>query len=57
MFVYFNIGKETVNATLFNGLVMCRAIRAYNFKTGHKVVFIYCSSAIILIFTLHKLIY
>lgn len=38
-FIKTSTGKETVNATLFNGLVMCRAIRAYNFKTGHKVGF------------------
>lgn len=31
-------GKETVNATLPIGLVMCRAIRAYHRKTGFKVV-------------------
>nr|CAG4636305.1 EOG090X08W6 [Eubosmina coregoni]SVE69897.1 EOG090X08W6 [Eubosmina coregoni] len=38
-FIKTSTGKETVNATLYNGLVMCRAIRAYNFKTGYKVGF------------------
>ena len=31
------LGKETVNATLPIGLVMCRAIRAFNRKTNFKV--------------------
>lgn len=34
---YGSLGKETVNATLPIGLVMCRAIRAYYRKTGFKV--------------------
>lgn len=36
-FIKTSTGKETVNATLPIGLVMCRAIRAYNNKTGFKV--------------------
>lgn len=35
--IHVAVGKETVNATLPIGLVMCRAIRAYNRKTGFKV--------------------
>lgn len=38
-FIKTSTGKETVNATLPIGLVMCRAIRAYNKKTGFKVGF------------------
>nr|SVE81416.1 EOG090X08W6 [Daphnia magna] len=38
-FIKTSTGKETVNATLPIGLVMCRAIRAYNRKTGFKVGF------------------
>nr|SVE73655.1 EOG090X08W6 [Daphnia atkinsoni] len=38
-FIKTSTGKETVNATLPIGLVMCRAIRAYNRKAGFKVGF------------------
>lgn len=38
-FIKTSTGKETVNATLPIGLVMCRAIRTYNRKTGFKVGF------------------
>nr|CAG4634893.1 EOG090X08W6 [Alona affinis] len=38
-FIKTSTGKETVNATLPIGLVMCRAIRAFNYKTGFKVGF------------------
>nr|CAG4646384.1 EOG090X08W6 [Macrothrix elegans] len=38
-FIKTSTGKETVNATLPIGLVMCRAIRAYRQKTGHEVGF------------------
>nr|CAG4649470.1 EOG090X08W6 [Scapholeberis mucronata]SVE93716.1 EOG090X08W6 [Scapholeberis mucronata] len=38
-FIKTSTGKETVNATLPIGLVMCRAIRAYHHKTGFKVGF------------------
>nr|CAG4648737.1 EOG090X08W6 [Polyphemus pediculus] len=38
-FIKTSTGKETVNATLPIGLVMCRAIQAYHQKTGHKVGF------------------
>nr|CAG4638561.1 EOG090X08W6 [Cyclestheria hislopi] len=38
-FIKTSTGKETVNATLPIGLVMCRAIRDYNHKTGYKVGF------------------
>nr|CAG4651114.1 EOG090X08W6 [Simocephalus serrulatus]SVE94337.1 EOG090X08W6 [Simocephalus serrulatus] len=38
-FIKTSTGKETVNATLPIGLVMCRAIRAYNRKTGFQVGF------------------
>jgi hypothetical protein len=34
------LGKETVNATLPVGLVMCRAIRDFYLKTGFKVAFL-----------------
>ena len=34
-----NLGKESVNATLAVGLVMCRAIREYWEKTGYLVGF------------------
>lgn len=38
-FIKTSTGKETVNATLEFGLVMCRAIRDYYDHTGHKVGF------------------
>ncbi|MCC6739878.1 MAG: deoxyribose-phosphate aldolase [Planctomycetia bacterium] len=38
-FIKTSTGKETVNATLSNGLVMVRAIRDYRQATGHKVGF------------------
>nr|CAG4647188.1 EOG090X08W6 [Megafenestra aurita]SVE92489.1 EOG090X08W6 [Megafenestra aurita] len=38
-FIKTSTGKENVNATIPIGLVMCRAIRAYNRKTGFKVGF------------------
>lgn len=37
-FIKTSTGKEAVNATLPVGLVMCRAIRDFNEKTGKKVV-------------------
>jgi len=36
-FIKTSTGKESVNATLPIGLVMCRAICAYQHRTGHKV--------------------
>jgi deoxyribose-phosphate aldolase len=38
-FIKTSTGKETVNATLEFGLVMTRAIREYQDRTGHKVGF------------------
>ncbi|MCE9584980.1 MAG: deoxyribose-phosphate aldolase [Planctomycetes bacterium] len=38
-FIKTSTGKEAVNATLANGLVMVRAIRDYFQETGHKVGF------------------
>jgi deoxyribose-phosphate aldolase len=38
-FIKTSTGKETVNATLQFGLVMTRAIRDYQERTGHKVGF------------------
>jgi len=38
-FIKTSTGKESVNATLPIGLVMCRAISAYHHRTGHKVGF------------------
>lgn len=38
-FIKTSTGKESVNATLEVGLVMCRAIREYELKTGYKVGF------------------
>jgi len=38
-FIKTSTGKESVNATLEVGLVMVRAIRAYQAATGHKVGF------------------
>lgn len=38
-FIKTSTGKEAVNATLANGLVMVRAIRDYQQQTGHKVGF------------------
>ncbi len=38
-FIKTSTGKESVNATLPNSLVMVRAIRAYYEQTGHKVGF------------------
>jgi deoxyribose-phosphate aldolase len=38
-FIKTSTGKETVNATLENSLVMVRAIREYLERTGHKVGF------------------
>nr|CAG4644918.1 EOG090X08W6 [Leptodora kindtii] len=38
-FIKTSTGKETINATLPIGLVMCRAIREYNHKTGYEVGF------------------
>jgi deoxyribose-phosphate aldolase len=38
-FVKTSTGKEAVNATLSNGLVMVRAIRDYLHQTGHRVGF------------------
>nr|CAG4641828.1 EOG090X08W6 [Eurycercus lamellatus] len=38
-FIKTSTGKETINATLPIGLVMCRAIQAYYVKTGFKVGF------------------
>ena len=38
-FIKTSTGKEAVNATLANGLVMVRAIREYQHQTGHKVGF------------------
>src|SRR5262249_40398277 len=38
-FIKTSTGKEKVNATLPVGLVMTRAIRDYQDKTGHKVGF------------------
>jgi len=38
-FIKTSTGKESVNATLAVGLVMCRAIREYNEKTGFRVGF------------------
>lgn len=38
-FIKTSTGKESINATLPIGLVMCRAIRAYKQRTGHKVGF------------------
>src|SRR5699024_10558942 len=36
-FIKTSTGKESVNATLEVGLVMCRAIREYELKTGYKI--------------------
>jgi deoxyribose-phosphate aldolase len=36
-FIKTSTGKESVNATLPVGLVMCRAIREYQERTGHMV--------------------
>ncbi|KAF0246377.1 MAG: deoxyribose-phosphate [Planctomycetota bacterium] len=38
-FIKTSTGKESVNATLANGLVMVRAIREYREQTGHQVGF------------------
>jgi len=38
-FIKTSTGKESVNATPAVGLVMCRAIRAYESRTGHRVGF------------------
>jgi len=38
-FIKTSTGKETVNATLQNSLVMVRAIRAFHEQTGYKVGF------------------
>lgn len=38
-FIKTSTGKESVNATPAVGLVMCRAIRAYEARTGHRVGF------------------
>lgn len=38
-FIKTSTGKETVNATLEVSLVMCRAIREYELKTGYMVGF------------------
>ncbi len=38
-FIKTSTGKESVNATLANSLVMVRAIRAYHEATGHRVGF------------------
>ena len=38
-FIKTSTGKESVNATLPVGLVMVRAIRAYEERTGHKIGF------------------
>ena len=38
-FIKTSTGKETMNATLPYGVVMCRAIRAYEERTGYKVGF------------------
>ena len=38
-FIKTSTGKESVNATLEVGLVMVRAIREYQERTGHKVGF------------------
>ena len=38
-FIKTSTGKEPVNATLPVGLVMCRAIREYQERTGHLVGF------------------
>src|SRR5206468_2091836 len=38
-FIKTSTGKESVNATLSVGLVMARAIRDYNERTGYKVGF------------------
>lgn len=38
-FIKTSTGKETVNATLPIGIVMCRAIRDYHRETGRKVGF------------------
>ncbi len=38
-FIKTSTGKETINATLPNSLVMVRAIRAYHEQTGYKVGF------------------
>jgi len=36
-FIKTSTGKEGVNATVPVGLVMCRAIREYHRRTGHRV--------------------
>ena len=36
-FIKTSTGKESVNATLPVGLVMCRAIREYHERQGYKV--------------------
>ncbi|MBK8023651.1 MAG: deoxyribose-phosphate aldolase [Chloroflexi bacterium] len=38
-FIKTSTGKESVNATLEVGLTMCRMIRAYQERTGHKIGF------------------
>jgi deoxyribose-phosphate aldolase len=38
-FIKTSTGKETVNATLEVSLIMCRAIREYELKTGYKAGF------------------
>lgn len=38
-FIKTSTGKESVNATLENSLVMCRAIREYEAQTGYKIGF------------------
>jgi deoxyribose-phosphate aldolase len=38
-FIKTSTGKEPMNATLPYGVVMCRAIRAYDERTGYKVGF------------------
>lgn len=38
-FIKTSTGKEGINATLANGLVMCRALREYHEKTGFRVGF------------------
>lgn len=36
-FIKTSTGKESVNATIPFGIVMCRAIREYQRKAGYKV--------------------
>lgn len=45
LFLY--IGKETHNATLSHGVVMCQAIKTYHKKSGYQVYIFYFNNVCI----------